>query len=375
MQTITVKSFRNSAIASALVLLLAVPAAFACTVPVARYALERWPPDLHILHVRPGVGQQLGMLGNGHANAWVAAADASQTNDLRVTFPQTDIAWYEGPWRPGMPDALSDSPMRRRIAHELVTGAMAVCLFFDGTEAATNAALFAQVESQLARLQGSLTLPADPSYDPVTPSSPPPQLRSQIPLKVSFTLHRLARNAPGEEFLTRQIDTMLPDSARPVEPKLVFVFGRGRAIAMPPGTPLDTSIDEFTQFLCGACSCQVKEMNPGLDLLMTANWEEAVGNYPAAAESILVSGGSFRFGGELRGQEPVQPVPATAPAQPSTPGKPAVNEPATPPHPSTGTTAKPATASPDTTLWVLVALTALVLLALAALFLRGIRRG
>ena len=27
-------------------------------------------------------------------------------------------------------------------------------------------------------------------------------------------------------------------------------------------------------FLCGACSCSVKEFNHGIDLLMTANWNE-----------------------------------------------------------------------------------------------------
>ncbi|HET6883551.1 MAG TPA: hypothetical protein VFI31_25590 [Pirellulales bacterium] len=31
---------------------------------------------------------------------------------------------------------------------------------------------------------------------------------------------------------------------------------------------------ECSGFLCGACSCQVKEINPGFDLLLAVNWDE-----------------------------------------------------------------------------------------------------
>lgn len=357
----------TAAAALALAVWLAVPPARACTVPVGRYALERWPPDVHVLRVRPNVPLQPGMLGKHHANAWVASGQSSQTNDVLVTFPQTDLAWYDGPWRPDLPDALTDSPLRRRIAHDLVTGAMGVCLLLDGDEASTNAAVFAQIQSKLGKLQGSLTLPADPSYDPVSPSSPPPQLRSRIPLKVAFTLHRLTRNAPGEEFLVRQIDAMLPDSDGRAAAKVVFFFGRGRAVAMPPNAPLETSLEEFTHFLCGACSCQVKEMNPGLDLLMTANWDDAVGNYPTPAESSLASGASFRFGGELRSPDPAGPTGAVTRIT-------ADVAPTAPPRPAPVSSPPAATPSPETTLWILVGLAVLVILALAALFLRGNRR-
>jgi hypothetical protein len=35
-------------------------------------------------------------------------------------------------------------------------------------------------------------------------------------------------------------------------------------------------LKEALAFLVGSCSCEVKELNPGLDLLMAANWNEAV---------------------------------------------------------------------------------------------------
>ncbi len=31
-------------------------------------------------------------------------------------------------------------------------------------------------------------------------------------------------------------------------------------------------VSDLTKFLCGACSCQVKERNPGFDLLLSVHW-------------------------------------------------------------------------------------------------------
>ena len=38
----------------------------------------------------------------------------------------------------------------------------------------------------------------------------------------------------------------------------------------------DEQIDEACLFLLGACSCEVKRMNPGWDLLLNANWNESL---------------------------------------------------------------------------------------------------
>jgi hypothetical protein len=60
-------------------------------------------------------------------------------------------------------------------------------------------------------------------------------------------------------------------------PVAVPVFGRGRALCALPGEQITPPVlKEAIAFLTGSCSCEVKELNPGLDLLMTANWAEAV---------------------------------------------------------------------------------------------------
>jgi hypothetical protein len=52
------------------------------------------------------------------------------------------------------------------------------------------------------------------------------------------------------------------------------LFGRGRVLGGIALEKLDAA--EFRSacnFLTGACSCEVKEMNPGQDLLVVADWE------------------------------------------------------------------------------------------------------
>jgi hypothetical protein len=53
------------------------------------------------------------------------------------------------------------------------------------------------------------------------------------------------------------------------------VFGRGRSLqALRAADVDDDTVAEVCRFLCGACSCQVKELNPGFDLLLAVNWDE-----------------------------------------------------------------------------------------------------
>jgi hypothetical protein len=72
-------------------------------------------------------------------------------------------------------------------------------------------------------------------------------------------------------------------------PWFALVFGRGRVLGAWPAEGFgDEQIDEACLFLLGACSCQVKRLNPGWDLLLNADWNEklqAIGYPVAAAET------------------------------------------------------------------------------------------
>ncbi len=67
------------------------------------------------------------------------------------------------------------------------------------------------------------------------------------------------------------------DLAEAREPIAIPIFGRGRALYAFLGAGLTTAnIDQAARFLIGKCSCQVKELNPGVELLFAADWEALV---------------------------------------------------------------------------------------------------
>jgi len=60
-------------------------------------------------------------------------------------------------------------------------------------------------------------------------------------------------------------------------PVVLPVFGRGRVLVGLEGESLTAKeMTSSAKFLCGACSCRVKELNPGMDLLLTADWDALV---------------------------------------------------------------------------------------------------
>jgi hypothetical protein len=87
-----------------------------------------------------------------------------------------------------------------------------------------------------------------------------------------------------------------PDLKQSSGPIAFPVFGQGRALYALVGKGIKhETIDEAASFLIGSCSCQVKEKNPGSDLLMAVDWkgllkEQATGLADLPAASEIVSG-------------------------------------------------------------------------------------
>jgi hypothetical protein len=63
------------------------------------------------------------------------------------------------------------------------------------------------------------------------------------------------------------------------EPMVFIVFGRGRSLGCLFGEYITSEkIQDAIAFLAGACSCEVKELNPGVDLMVAAPWDMVVMN-------------------------------------------------------------------------------------------------
>jgi hypothetical protein len=277
-----------------LLLLLAIallsPApARACTIPVFRYALEHWDPAPYEIVVfthgplTDADESVIDHLNAEHANIALrpidlAADPTPQDQALLKTEHPTQFPWAvirypeseeQTPvtWSGRLSDlpAQLNSPARRELTRRLLAGQSCVWILLESGDKPTDDRLAARLDASLKNLEKAIELP---DIDPDGP-----QLHSPLPLKLSFSLFRVARNDPKEAAFVQMLKVAEPDLSSSTEPLVIPVLGRGRAIsALAASRVNDQTLSDFAQFICGQCSCEVKDLNPGIDLLLTADW-------------------------------------------------------------------------------------------------------
>jgi hypothetical protein len=85
---------------------------------------------------------------------------------------------------------------------------------------------------------------------------------------------RVAQADAREAVFVKMLAGAKADPSLSSGPWLAAVFGRGRVLGAWPAKGFGKEqVDEVCLFLMGACSCQVKNLNPGWDLLVTADWD------------------------------------------------------------------------------------------------------
>lgn len=296
-------------------LLLLESAASACSVPVFRYALERWPvapygalviADVPLTAAEQGALSLLKKASDGRSGTlnltvrqWTSAELAKSAvvtvrptpkapgASLHLLFPvaeRINVPIWSGALSRASAKKLMDTPFRKSLAKKIVEGNSGVFILLEcGDKAKDNAAAKA-LDGYLAEVTQALTLPAGviatdgsvsgdgpASYDPID------RLQSAIPLKVAFTSLRLPRTGV-DDILVALLMNLEADLKEYSDQPMVFgVYGRARVL--PPligkGITLD-NVGEISAFLTGACSCQVKSLNPGVDLLLGHDWDRAV---------------------------------------------------------------------------------------------------
>jgi hypothetical protein len=273
-----------------LVLALAASAVFACSVPVFRYALEHWASDpfqVTVFHRGPLTDAQQalvrelrpeGLAGRLHANLSVRTVDlTNQASDhplpwLTVATPSIPNLW-SAPLTDASIRQLLDSPARREITQRLTDGESAVWLLLDSSDREKDTAAAEVLTTRLEYLMGTLELPKLDAQD-ITNGL---VSVGQDGLKLQFSVLRLSRDDPQEAAFTQMLLASEPDLKDAHVPIVFPVFGRGRALYALVGAGIKReTIDEAATFLIGKCSCQIKEQNPGLDLLLSADWDALV---------------------------------------------------------------------------------------------------
>ena len=277
--------------------------ACACNIPVYRYALERWQADkcqLLVFHE--------GKLTDQHERILAKLAGSSATSVITANLeirrispgPQIDkelkdvwqsvqqVASKKMPyailrqklafgrfvnvWQGAIEDldklALNSSPARKRLAERIMAGDAVVWLLLKSPDESKNEAVRVLLKKQFERLEKQIKLPEGIGL-------PGSELFADVPLLVQFSFLEIDPQDPQEAYLVKLMSGIDADAVGKGEPLLAPVFGRGRALEILPASMLNEGlVEDLTIFLCGACSCQVKEKNPGFDLLLDVHWEK-----------------------------------------------------------------------------------------------------
>lgn len=272
------RPFYTKRITIALITVLIGGVAIGCTIPVFRYALDRWEPDAFELQLPSSaagdtaLNQLLRPLrANGKANLKITnSTNPDLTTPTLRTARLGGQSLWSGPLDATQLDLILDSPVRHQIVKKILAGDSVIWVIADDGSPAESA----EAERITKRLQFLQNVAALPIQDPNDPDS---QLGPGPPLLLQFTTLRLRRDDPAEALLLK----MLAGPSAEIDPlKQSFaaaVFGRGRVLGAWPLASLDnTALEDACMFLVGRCSCRVKDQNPGWDILLNVDWDQAL---------------------------------------------------------------------------------------------------
>ena len=316
----------------------AAPAARACDVPVFRFALERWRPDVYeaVLFHRGELTETDKRAAEAlHSESTTEGPKANltlRTVDVSGTMRPADRALWRGGKAQALPrlvvthpsgsrahgtawagrfsasavSALTNCPGRAEIVRRLTAGQAAVWAFLETGDTKRDDPVAALLSRELAAMPTRLAATAAPALRQ-SEDAPASSQRG-----IAFSMLRIRR----DDAATKILRTLLVRSEADLEtqhagqPMVFPIFGRGRALYALVGKGINASnILEACRFLTGPCSCQVKAENPGVDLLIAAAWDEAIDDSWIDQTPAPLPAGL----GETLGVENAATAPATRP--------------------------------------------------------------
>jgi hypothetical protein len=276
-----------------------------CSVPVFRYALERWKPDPYkgIFIYRGAITERdrallkqltdTALNPECPVNLRIREVETAAFSEKRLRellkgpipekLPVLAI-WYpnqmgktEPLWTLDLTSstvkALTYSPKRRLLAESLIQGESIVWIFVPSGNSEKDKRAQALLQRELDLGLSSLA------------EMPPFFLSGSSGKKLiyGFQILTLSRTDPEERFF---LDMLLKSESsldeHKEEPMGLPVFGRGRLLAGIYGERIsEKNIRGAISFLAASCSCDTKALNPGIDLLVGAPWDRAIVDYYA----------------------------------------------------------------------------------------------
>jgi hypothetical protein len=375
--------------------------ALACDTPVYRYAMYRWEPapyEVYYFHDKP-LDEQVTQVQKlveaasrseeKPANLFFVAVSLTDDPELKKVPPDVRKVWrdqqdrpvpsymvvtpqgrklYQGTLDEAILKAMLASPARTEVAKQLADGAAGVLVQLSGSDAAANDAAEKVTKELITDVgAGKIELYLPPGMGEPAEGG---EEKNNPGLQLGFT--KITRTDPAEKWLIDSLLSLEEDLTKDEyagQPMIFAVFGRGRALPPFVGKGVTReNLLECVYFLTGACSCTVKDQNPGMDLLFAENWwtvaEKLASTFGAEEGNETQLGADQLFphlmipGGQVvaeASKEPVGPVEgprAESPKEAKPPVEPSAasanGEPKTEMETAKPETAKPETAKPET---------------------------
>jgi hypothetical protein len=152
---------------------------------------------------------------------------------------------------------LSVSPLREKIASELMSGMLCTMLYLKTGNPEKD-------DSALRTIKGTV---------------------AASPYREVLSVTELDRNSPDEKHFVSMLLNVESDLKEINEPMLFGIFARFKALEplLAKGISAE-NINLMIDFLTADCSCLIKDNLPGTDILFTNNWENPL---PALVNRIL----------------------------------------------------------------------------------------
>jgi hypothetical protein len=210
---------------------------------------------------------------------WWQAQEEKKTPSYLVVTPY-GLPIHHGELDAAILETMVDSPARQAMVKQLSEGHAGVMVLVTGSDDKANAEAEKLIQEFVADIaNGKIELYTPP---PQGFFAPPRQgeveEEPEVP-KIAVGFVKVDRSDEKEKWLVESLLSMeedLKDDEFADKPMTFMVFGRGRAL--PPcvgkGVNRDNLLD-CVDFVTGACSCTVKDQNPGMDLLIATDWYKA----------------------------------------------------------------------------------------------------
>lgn len=291
-------------VAAVLTMALGASNLHACSTPVFRYALEWWDPapyDVIVFHRGALSAKDLAAVETLRkktddeqisANMIVRTVDLAREPSLRMQklwksestkeLPRVIVCSPERQghknvvWSGSLTEIsvslIADSPKRREIVRRILTGDGIVWVFLESGDKGPDEAAVGFLRTQSKKLKRAF------EQSPFPGDAIDEQDGETSSWKFSPSLVRVSRTDPVEQVFIKMLLASEPGLDRLSEKPIAFpVFGRGRLLcALVGGGINEKTIGAMAAFLTGPCSCLVKDMNPGVDLLMSADWGSVI---------------------------------------------------------------------------------------------------